>query len=68
MKNKTELLKEIKSTQSKAMKSFKSKRKNGKKVNKLLEKVIKLEDQYFERFGTHPSKEYGDIYNKKVKK
>ena len=34
---------------------------HGPKVNKLLERVIKMEDQYYKKFGKHPSKQYGAV-------
>ena len=64
---KTESLKKIKDLDKKTMKLFKS-NKNGPKVNKMLERLFRLEDKHFKQFGRHPNKDIGHFYNEGVMK
>lgn len=59
--SKTEQRERIKKLQSRALRLFKNGG-DGRDVNKMLEQVIKWEDLYYNRFGIHVSKEYGDMY------
>lgn len=67
MKTKSERKNEIKKLERKALKLFNS-GSRGKDVNKLLDKVIKLEDKYEKDFGINPGNYFPKPRKSKTKK
>lgn len=58
--SKSDELKKIKKLEAKAIKMFRN-GEDGKKVNKLLEQVIQLENEYKKKHGRNPSPQYGEL-------